>query len=96
MPEKFDVDCGNGVFLFWTTYQGTRNGAMIIHQKADPPNNNGECWGHIWIEGHPLAAEENRPTWQFNGDFEKPTLSPSILCACGFHGFIENGKWRNA
>lgn len=24
------------------------------------------------------------------------TISPSLLCRCGDHGFIENGKWRKA
>lgn len=24
------------------------------------------------------------------------TISPSLLCRCGDHGFVENGKWRAA
>lgn len=37
------------------------------------------------------------PRWAFNGDFEKPTVSPSILVTwpgnvC--HSFIENGNIR--
>lgn len=31
--------------------------------------------------------------WDFNGDKENPTFSPSILCyGCEFHGYIKNGE----
>lgn len=26
---------------------------------------------------------------------EQLTLEGSILCGCGYHGFLENGKWRD-
>ena len=37
--------------------------------------------------------------WEFNGDYDKPTFSPSMLCSqeprhpvC--HSYLEDGKWR--
>lgn len=43
-------------------------------------------------------------TWGFNGDFEKPTFSPSLLVECGpirlgedghiCHSFLEDGVWQ--
>jgi hypothetical protein len=32
------------------------------------------------------------PTWTFNGDYDKPTVSPSILIPGCCHSFITNGK----
>ena len=49
-----------------------------------------------------VDKSEPQPVWEFNGDLEKPTFSPSILCfrmegkkritTC--HSFVENGKIR--
>ena len=93
-----DVDLGNGCFISWTTFEGERCGGILIHPKTTEPNNNGECWGSFWFRNNNYNSKYNRksPEWDFNNDFEIPTLSPSFLCHCGFHGFIENGKWRNA
>lgn len=37
-----------------------------------------------------------RKRWGFNGDCDRPTLTPSINCelqgGCGWHGFITNGE----
>ncbi len=32
-----------------------------------------------------VTAENGRPAWGFNGDVDKPTLTPSILDRCGHH-----------
>lgn len=37
--------------------------------------------------------------WQFNGDFEKPTFSPSMLVnqhdpALRCHSFVRDGRWE--
>ena len=43
------------------------------------------------------------PAWTFNGDLEKPTFSPSVLCSCEMgverrkhvcHSFVTNGELR--
>ena len=56
----------------------------------------------IWIEcpgcnmNHRMPIEGNHPRWSFNGDFEKPTFTPSIhyktegKTVC--HSFIADGK----
>ncbi len=41
--------------------------------------------------------EEDLPGfWRWNGDLDRPTLAPSVLrrTACGWHGFLEDGNWR--
>lgn len=37
--------------------------------------------GHVfWVGGSPIY-----PSWQFNGDLDKPTFSPSLLNTCDNH-----------
>ena len=35
-----------------------------------------------------------RPQWDWDGNCETPTFSPSINCesACGWHGYLRNGR----
>lgn len=34
----------------------------------------------------------NVPSWEWNGDRERPTFQPSINCQDCWHGFITNGE----
>jgi hypothetical protein len=52
----------------------------------------------------PVRPTENRPSWEFNGDYDKPTFSPSILMTTWesisptekrdvrCHSFVTDGK----
>jgi len=43
----------------------------------------GRCDGH------------NRPSWEWNGSLDKPTLTPSILSlGCRWHGYLTDGVWK--
>jgi hypothetical protein len=47
---------------------------------------------------HGFKVKGGSPEWEFNGDFEKPTVSPSILVnkswpARQCHFFIRDGKF---
>lgn len=89
-PEKGDIDLGSGVWLRWTQCKGEeRSGALIFHKKDDGKL----CWGSISLKNDPDAA--TRDTWEFNGNFEKPTLTPSVLCSCGLHGYVTDGIWKS-
>jgi hypothetical protein len=48
---------------------------------------------------HPQGGTA-RKRWCFNGNVDKPTLTPSINCAgssgCGWHGHIINGEMTNS
>lgn len=54
--------------------------------------------------GRDEAAGRRLCIWGWNGDLERPTLTPSINCVaekdgrltggCGWHGFITNGVMR--
>lgn len=43
---------------------------------------------------HRAPADEATRTWQWDGNVEAPTLTPSIGCdqRCGWHGHIINGE----
>lgn len=40
-----------------------------------------------------VSPIDGHPTWQWNGNREKPTLTPSLLCTqgCKWHGFLTDG-----
>ena len=52
----------------------------------------------------PKATEDALNVWGWNGDHERPTLTPSVNClsekngkptgGCGWHGFIIDGEFR--
>jgi len=55
---------------------------------------NGNMCGS-WIPFDVPAAYKytaGSPKWQV-ASYEPLTLSPSLLCNCGDHGFIRDGKW---
>jgi hypothetical protein len=37
-----------------------------------------------------------RPSWEWNGNREKPTFRPSINCEGCSHGYITDGVWKYA
>ena len=67
-----------------------RYGAIITHSRPD----NGEaCEGMVTFDGEvqrQLSAD--RPRWTVVS-WEPLTLTPSVLCQCGDHGYITNGEW---
>lgn len=53
---------------------------------------------HLLMHGHfreqYIRIKGDRPVWAWNGDTEKPTLSPSILTTCNVqrcHCFVRDG-----
>jgi hypothetical protein len=85
----------------WEQPQMTQMGAdkkEILKKVTSGPY----VWCHFWCPGckslHPFyIANQGRATWSFNGDFEKPTFAPSLLCnptepekRC--HLFVRDGR----
>jgi len=96
MPdEAHDLDLGDSHWLDWSRYEGERGGGMITH--TTDKTESGFCYGSFTIRGSKWnIAEPKYASWEFNGSFDVPTLSPSFLCHCGDHGFIREGKWVRA
>lgn len=56
------------------------------HRKAD----GSWCGGWVGfanVDGHDDHAKHTLDS------YEPLTVSPSLLCRCGFHGFIREGRW---
>lgn len=65
-----------------------RVSAIVTHELPDGT----ECSGVIHFDV-PIAREcFLGPFWTVES-WEPLTLSPSLLCRCGDHGFIRDGRW---
>jgi hypothetical protein len=53
--------------------------------------------GIVTVDTSPSTIKvfPRHPMWQVHS-WEPLTLTPSVLCSCGWHGFITNGKWVRA
>lgn len=65
------------------------------------PNGKGRCAGLLLREALECQGIEvgdgKRPaSWRWDGDRDRPTLSPSINCIGCWHGYIRAGKIVNA
>ncbi len=42
-----------------------------------------------------LTKPACKPSWAWDGNADRPTLTPSIDCkACGWHGWLQSGEFR--
>ena len=48
------------------------------------------------VRSIPVGREQSPRCWQWDGDREAPTLTPSVRVVgeCGWHGFLTAGEWR--
>ena len=78
-----------------------RYGAIVRHPLREGDDNatcqgQGYCEGVIIFDG-PVACvlDTGRARWNV-ASWEPLTLAPSLLCHCGDHGFIIDGRWQDA
>lgn len=78
-----DIDC-----------HGTRDPSKVDTLEFICPRTSKYC-GAILV-GH-LTKPAINPSWQWDGNFEAPTLTPSVNCVsgCGWHGFLKAGVWTD-
>ena len=111
-PPEPNLDLGHDHKLTWVAAgqdDDTHVGAVIWHRPG--PNGidhaiDGWCAGGIqWADNvfereHPdrlTESERKRPRWTLEGAADDHlTISPSVLCSCGDHGWIKNGQWQPA
>jgi hypothetical protein len=103
------LDLGSGHWLEYTSWSPDRElnpqydsipdtekwGAIVGHplQPGDEQCAwRGECTGSIAFDGPAQQQLGERPTWTVEC-WEPLTISPSLLCHCGDHGFIRSGQW---
>jgi hypothetical protein len=58
-----------------------------IDQRHKSKKNGSTCEGWIPLHG------DSPNSWELVTE-EPLTISPSLLCHCGDHGFIRNGRWE--
>ncbi len=48
------------------------------------------------LTGVPVRPESGGSHWNWNGDRDKPTLTPSLqrIDSCRWHGFLTDGEFR--
>lgn len=77
------------------------SGAIIDHPSkgGDYKGVDEPCAGAITFDTFAMrtlndrqAPEHQRPLWSVLS-LEPLTITPSVLCSCGDHGFITNGQW---
>lgn len=105
-PEHFDIDLGERHWLRFTCWKPDRTlnpqyanlpdieklGAIIYHGTPHGE----DCSGSIYFDlpiVHQVFGGKHK--WRVDA-WEPLTLSPSVLCACGDHGFICGGRWVRA
>jgi hypothetical protein len=103
------IDLGSGVSIEYVGWSPDRElnpqykdvpdierfSGLIRHTKAD----GSPCVGAVTFDTPEIQAVRGtgpgRAVWQVES-WEPLTLSPSILCSCGKHGFIREGRWVEA
>jgi hypothetical protein len=99
------IDFGSGVIGRWTRWAPDRTlnqpfadlpdierlGLILQHQMPDGTPHDGVVMFDL-----PGVRRifPNNPVWIVHS-WEPLTLTPSVKCSCGFHGFITDGKWRS-
>lgn len=90
MPSEY-YDLGHKHRFHFTSFRDVaRFGVIVEHEIGDGTY----CFGSILFDT-PLAREvfPQHAVWQVES-WEPLTLTPSLLCHCGDHGFIRNGQWE--
>lgn len=76
------------VHLAITNQIPARVTGIVRHVRPD----GSECEGAITFDS-PVAREQFKgPFWTVES-WDPLSLSPSLLCHCGDHGFIRGGRW---
>jgi hypothetical protein len=107
-PRRVDLDLGDDHTLRYYTWQPDpelnpqyrdlpgssqdKVGAIISHYKPD----GSYCEGGITFDTPRTQRMNDEPTRWTVESWEPLTLSPSLLCDCGDHGFIRDDHWVRA
>ena len=107
-PPRIDLDLGDEHTLRYMTWSPDPDlnpqyrdlpgepddpvGAIVSHRKPD----GSYCEGGIHFDtARTRRMNDGHALWTVES-WEPLTLSPSLLCKCGDHGFIRAGAWVKA
>lgn len=108
-PERYDLDLGNDHYLTYVSWKPDylpANVAIFGDPLPDVEKAGASIW-HLsegtenWHSGFvTFDIPETKKMGKVNmwkvESWDPLTLSPSILCSCGDHGYIREGKWVRA
>lgn len=90
LAEEGSIDLGNGSF-YVKSVDREGNWIAITEWHKNPQGNLCGGWVPFNVESEYINA--STPKWEVISR-DPLTLSPSLLCNCGNHGFIRNGRWE--
>jgi hypothetical protein len=70
-------------------YVCRRSAAKLAGSAAAGTLEPGDCWLNLRGRGHDVEKR----SWTWDGNFDHPTISPSINCSNCWHGFVEKGVY---
>lgn len=84
--ERVEIAPGMAV-LYWPV------GTLV---EGDDREHHGIEHEHVWADGTRVLIAPRLDQHEVSGQLEPLTItvSPSILCDCGLHGFLTHGLWR--
>lgn len=111
-PERYDLDLGDDHYLSFVSWKPDYLPANVALYGEPLPNvekagcsiwhlsEKDENWHSGFVtfdvpETKKMELGKKTNKWQVES-WEPLTLSPSILCSCGDHGFVREGKWVKA
>lgn len=83
--ERRDVGDGLAV-VYWPV------GALV---EGDGREHHGIEHEHTWADGTRVLIAPRLDQHDVSGPVDRLTVSPSIACDCGLHGFLTDGVWRS-
>ena len=100
MAREGEIDIGLEHYIRYFSWAPHRD---LNPQYADLPDllHAGIIMRHVKVDGSDCEAalffdnevtQRQWPRWSVEAT-EPLTLSPSVLCDCGDHGFIRSGRW---
>lgn len=86
--EVFETDDPPGTFIIHFQDEYNKGFLNFICHKGNA------CGVHICKEPREKKEGSTINYWQWDGNLDQPTLTPSINCRACWHGFIEGGVLR--
>lgn len=93
-PGADVLDLGSDVRLQFHGRQGHPDGVRVGAWLTHPTPDGVGCTGAVQFDV-PAAEGLKGPRWTVE-QWEPLTLSPSVLCSCGWHGWVRDGRWVQA
>lgn len=91
LAEEDSIDLGNGV-CYKKTLDREGNWIAITEWHNNSQGQLCGGWVPFNVSSEYLTPQGDKWTVE---SYEPLTLSPSLLCNCGHHGFIRNGRWES-